>query len=904
MIKSLGRRRAAFIALWSASLLLVSLLSGVAKAQDPGRPSKPPSPDKQSDSSETLLDSRDGQSEPKSPVAQTKTEAVAPRLLQFVEAVYPPEALQAGLQAKVELEVTIGADGKVSDARVVTGAGHGFDEAALDAVRRFVFKPARLDGKPVPSRVRYPYIFEIREVPPPPAQPSAEPAAPPPANLQGSAYDRQEQEPLADAEVLLVSDDKAASLRTTSSETGKFEFNGLGPGRYTVRVVAKGYIDFQQKETLVSGQVTSVVYRLEPIGDQYAFGAVARVPPPPREVTRRTIESEQLTRIAGTRGDPLRAIEIMPGVARPPFSAGAIIVRGSQARDTRILFEGLQVENLYHFGGLTSFIHPRLVSRLDFFPGNFSVRYGRATGGIVETRASDPTLDGYHGVADINLVDASLLVQGPVTNYAGFALAARRSYIDFFLENALSRDTFNVTAAPMYWDYQAIGSARVSERDRLRLIVFGSSDRFKALFKQPEAGLDTVGSFDYRVQFHHVNATWSRRLSDSVDQDIDVQAGVFDTHASLGRNLYFDLHYLPINGRAEWRARLSPVVRLIGGLDLLSGPGKYIYRGPRIGQREGSDGGGGLSSDDNNADLSSTYTAFYPAVYLESDLDLKPVRIVLGTRVDYFSDIEQFSFDPRLVAFLALTGQLTLKTGVGLFSLPPQGYETTAGFGNPHLKPSRATHLTVGVDYQVVEGISVSLEGFYKSLFQRVVGTEYNRPPYFINDGIGRILGAELLVKAQPKGRFFGYIAYTLSRSERRDRDDEWRLFDHDQPHILTASGAYRPGRGWEFGATFRLSSGDLMTPVVGGTNDLSAGNYWPVYGRTNISRKKLFHRLDIRVEKLWKFKAWSLAVYLDLQNAYNRANQESLIYDYRYEKNTVLSGLPILPVIGIRGEL
>jgi hypothetical protein len=389
-----------------------------------------------------------------------------------------------------------------------------------------------------------------------------------------------------------------------------------------------------------------------------------------------------------------------------------------------------------------------------------------------------------------------------------------------------------------------------------------------------------------------------------VDQDVDFATGTFDTHVSLGKNLYFNFHYVPINGRTEWRARLSPVVRIIAGIDLLSGPGKYIYRGPRIGQGEGSQEGGDISADDNNADVSSKFTLFSPAVYLESDLDLKPVRIVLGTRVDYFNYIDQFCFDPRLVTFFALTKQLTLKGGVGLFSLPPQGYETADGFGNPDIKASRAVHVSTGGEYRIVEGISIGLEGFYKYLFQRVVGTEYAQPPYFINDGIGRIFGLELLAKAQPKGRFFGYLAYTLSRSERRDRNDRWRLFDNDQPHILTATGAYRPGRGWEFGATFRLISGNPMTPIVGGTNDLSTGNYWPIYGPINATRNRLFHRLDLRIEKQWKFKYWSLALYLDLQNAYNRANQEGLLYDYRLEKSTVLSGLPILPVLGLRGEL
>ena len=137
---------------------------------------------------------------------------------------------------------------------------------------------------------------------------------------------------------------------------------------------------------------------------------MARIAPPPREVTRRTIGKEELTRIPGTRGDALRTVELMPGVARPPLGAGLLIVRGSAPDDTQAMFEGLPVQLLYHFGGLTSFINSRMIDSIDFYPGNFSVRYGRRRGGIIEVGAAEIPRDEFHGVADVNLIDASLLV--------------------------------------------------------------------------------------------------------------------------------------------------------------------------------------------------------------------------------------------------------------------------------------------------------------------------------------------------------------------------------------------------------------------------------------------------------------------------------------------------------------
>ena len=72
------------------------------------------------------------------------------------------------------------------------------------------------------------------------------------------------------------------------------------------------------------------------------FEAVAEVEAPPREPTKRDIEGEQLTTIAGTRGDALRAIEVMPGVGRTQFGTnpGPPILRGSAPDESLVLIDG------------------------------------------------------------------------------------------------------------------------------------------------------------------------------------------------------------------------------------------------------------------------------------------------------------------------------------------------------------------------------------------------------------------------------------------------------------------------------------------------------------------------------------------------------------------------------------
>jgi hypothetical protein len=172
------------------------------------------------------------------------------------------------------------------------------------------------------------------------------------------------------------------------------------------------------------------------------------------------------------------------------------------------------------------------------------------------------------------------------------------------------------------------------------------------------------------------------------------------------------------------------------------------------------------------------------------------------------------------------------------------------------------------------------------------------------NDGVGRIYGAEASAKLRPTNRSSGFLSYTLSRSERSDHGGAWRLFNWDQTHILTLAGSYRLGHGWDLSGTFRYVTGNPFTPPIASVYNASNDTYKPVYGAINSARSTAFHRLDLRIEKSWAVASGNLALYLDVQNAYNRKNEESRGYNYDYTQSGVVSGLPILPTFGIRGEL
>jgi TonB family protein len=787
-----------------------------------------------------------------------------PVLKTFVQAEYPEQARAQGLQAAVELELTISSAGQVTDAKVVAAAGNGFDEAAVQAALQFVFEPAKKDGVPIAARIRYRYLFEL--APPAEAPPSEPPAAAP-----------------------------ASPPSSISSAPAK----GDASTQSTAQLASQPASTSPAADTTTETEESSASY-----------GASARVDPPRRETSRTILRTEEITRIPGTRGDALRAIELLPGVGRPPFTLGLVLIRGAAPQDSEVFFEGVPIPLIYHFGGLTSVINSRLIDNIKFYPGNFSVRYGRKMGGVIEVEGNDPQLDAVHGVADINLIDGSLLLQAPIGKKGSISVSARRSIIDTWLGPVLnSSDSFSTVAAPVYYDYQLFGTYRLTSRDRLRLTVYGSSDRLKLFINQPsDTDPELRGNLDAETGFARVGLQWQRQLTDQVRQSLEFAVGTTDLRFAAGPQQQFSGAFVPMQGRAEWQGQASKEIRLVGGMDIQITPAKVRYIGPPPRQQEGDPGAGGFngepSATQNTLFEDLDVTVYRPAAYLESNFLLTPVtNLITGLRTDYYKEIRRWSIDPRASIRHGITPSTTLKGGLGLFSQPPEFQESAPGFGNPNLKPMHAVHTSAGVEHRVTEAIEVGAEAFYKRLYDRVVNTPQGQAPFFVNDGTGNIYGLELSGRAQPRGRWFGFLSYTLMRSERRDGDGPTRLFDFDQTHILTASSMFRLGKGWEAGATFRLVTGNPYTPIVGNVYNANTDLYQPLYGAVNSRRNPTFNRLDVRVEKQWVFDSWRLATYLDVQNIYNAENPEGVSYSYDYLQTSTIRGLPIIPSLGVRGE-
>lgn len=145
-----------------------------------------------------------------------------PALIQFVEATYPVEAQKQGLTASVRMLLTIGADGLVPDVQVREPVGNGFDEAAVEAVKRFTFAPAEVDNAPAAVQIEYVYHFTL--APPDAGAPSADGVDAgvrvETAHLKGELIARGSRTRIAGAVVLCANH---PDRETSSNQDGQFD---------------------------------------------------------------------------------------------------------------------------------------------------------------------------------------------------------------------------------------------------------------------------------------------------------------------------------------------------------------------------------------------------------------------------------------------------------------------------------------------------------------------------------------------------------------------------------------------------------------------------------------------------------------------------------------------------------
>jgi TonB family protein len=863
-----------------------------------------------------------------------------PKLVKFVSAVYPQEKHDAHLTGSVLLSVEIGDDGRVGDVEVIKGAAPDFDAAAVAAAKQFVFEPAEIDGQPAPVKITYRYDFTIVE---------EMVKVGPQINFDGVILERFKKRPLPRVAVTIKD---LGNLQAMTDPDGHFAFLDVPPGKHKLEITNPRLMTVTTEETIAIGKRRTVKYYLEEKEEGVDDAAVVRAPRIKKEAVETRIRTEEARRVPGTQGDTLKVVQNLPGVARSSFGSGDLIIWGSAPNETKVNVDGVEIPSLYHVGGFRSTINSDLVRSLDLSPGSYGAEYERGLGGLVRIDLGPLAKNGVHGYVAADVLDTSALLSWAATPSLRLAVAGRISYLDRALPLVTSADVGDFVPIPKYDDYQARATWSLRPDEELAFTFLASDDHLRRAI--PSDDPSSTRSENNETNWKRMFLRYTRLLPDGASIVVTPSVG-YDTG---DRRLQFGDTPVDLKSRtyqyglrASYRRRVAPSTTLSFGVDMLARSSTWERVGSlTLPAREGDISVFGqpprndIAVDHWNALIVDT------APYLNAGINLGGLSLVPGLRFEpvliegspslpaggttpphgYASfslptnPVDRLPGDPlsrgiraakvfaylpnpRLAAAYRATRRLTLSAGGGIYGQPPDPQDLSPVFGNPTVHLSRAAHLSGGFSFKLRPTLTLEVIGFYKRFWDLVSRNENPSPPIaatLVQDEVGKAYGGQLLLRQELLRGFFGWITYSLTRSERRDHPDTaWRLFDFDQTQALGIVASYQLGRGWDVGGRFRYTTGFPRTPVVGSYHDVINAQYDPITGAHNTIRIPSFYQLDARLEKSFTYHRLKVNAFLDVQNVTNRSNPEEIIYNYDFSRRAYITGFPTLTIVGARVE-
>ena len=716
---------------------------------------------------------------------------------------------------------------------------------------------------------------------------------------------------------------------------GSFRLAPVPPGRYTLTVGALGFAEHREDLTVSAGGTVDLDITLEARAIQLEGLAVEAERSRERVrfeelpgVTVREMELPELQLVPGVaETDPIRAVEVLPGVVSTSDFSASFNVRGGSQDQNLILLDGVPVFSPFHLGGLFSVFNADMIDRVELLSGGFGAEHGGRVSSVLRIESDagggDTSVD-----AGVSLLATRVAVGGALPE--GFARALGQSSMR--VRASARRSYFDVVLAPLFefpyhlTDLQTVVEGWSSGGNRLTLTSYTGRDVLDLTRLDPadfplrvdwDWGNDAVGLRWTHPRrgggFVDVKANFSRFLTGLVFPDFadtDLRSRI-----SQGQ-LRMDLETRPSTG---WRVGTGV------GVERMAYDNLFATGGTRF---SGGTGTGSLLGG-----------------YVQGSWGRQGSWLVeAGVRADgWLPDPGDVALElsPRVAVKRFLGPDLAVKLAVGrytqfLHSLRdeeiPLGLDIwiLAGERAPHLVSDQ---LQVGVEGYLGDAWFWSAEAYLRD-FQGVVAfnpvDDPSDPLDDIMSGDGTSRGLDLFLRRE-RGAVSGWIALSFLDTERTFPDpfaaaEGARLtyppvFDRRLDADLVLR--YPAPWGWEGGIRWNLGTGTPYTRAVGSyayqaprfvddggrlswtgdeEDDGFEGSYAVELEPRNASRYPIYHRLDLSFRKTVE-KSWgTLVPYLNLVNVYNQRNV--LYYFYEYERTPpVRSGIsmfPVLPTIGL----
>jgi hypothetical protein len=734
----------------------------------------------------------------------------------------------------------------------------------------------------------------------------------------GRVLDAVSARPVAGAVVTIP----GTPLSATSGADGAFRFEAVAAGIWRFQAAAIGYRPLVLPDVVVApGRRPDVVLRLEPLPIELA-GIVIEpeyfARPPSAATSTQSLSNEEIRRLPGGLEDVARAVAAQPGVVQVSDGRNDLIVRGGAPSENLYLIDGIEVDNINHFGtqgatgGPLSFVNLDFVRDVTFSTGGFGARYGDRLSSVLGIDLRDGRSDRLGGRATLASSQFGLDLEGPTGGAGSFLLSVRRSYLDFVFKAA------DFGFVPEYWDILGRWTYRPTAIDELGFFAIGALDNVDFFNDTEDQRYDNAQVLGNAQNRYVAGLSWRRVLGRGL---LDVRVGRnFADYTFQQSDTLLQQIFGSSSRESETALRTDLGWMFGGGWDLHVG-----LQGKLATVRGTAEFPAGFDTDfgdtvpvGTSAEWDRRFTKVAGYAELAQDLTGR-LQVAAGVRLDAFPALASpVAWGPRLALAYDVGLRTTLALSGGIYRQAPAYVWVAANPVNEQLRHIRTDQAVLGIEHRPRADLRVRLEVYGKrydhyaaSTFRRYLvmantgagfgGADEDEFAAFgfdplVSEGSGVAVGGELLVqKRMSEIPLYGTLALAIGQARYTALDSVERDGSYERRANLTLSGGYRFNPRWEASLKFRLGTGLPYTPYgPDGTRDPAA---------YNAERLPVTHALDVRVDRRWNFRAWNLVIYLDVLNVYNRKNVTGIRWDARTSAAEFDTSLGILPTLGVSAE-
>ena len=691
------------------------------------------------------------------------------------------------------------------------------------------------------------------------------------ATIRGVVVDRADGTPIADVSVQVQ--DSKQSVETDAE--GRFELTGVAPGQVTLHISLVGFILVKRTvEVTDGGTIDLTVVLSEGTGTYSETVTVGgerfreQEKSVPAQMTLGSADIQNLRNLL--TNDPMRAIQVLPGVTTNDDFSSEFAVRGSPFSRMNFTIDGVPASFLLHTvqhiegGGSIAMLNGDILDGITLLNGSYPQRYGNRLGAELDFQMREGSRERAQLRFGVSGTDASVVAEGPIggTKSGSWLFSARKSYLELLLKQIDDENDFGFG----FTDVQSKMVFDLSPRHRFDVGFVAGRSRL-----DQETTPDEINEVqDGRNSAELVEAGWRFSASRSflVTQRLAFAANQFSNTNPAGVDLARG------DGQdATWRA------------DLVAGPYKSVNfeAGAQVlwQQRASTESVFDRSRVEPTIEQSYDASATIASAYGQIRWSPWPrLTLTPGARVDR-SSYWGTTGSPWVLIESRLSSSLRLRAGAGIYRQFP-GFEESYGFrAGSDLVPERAVHVDVGLEQMIGSStrFQVTLYNRDEKDVLRLPNSELRVvngrliPPSSTSewtnalDGYAR--GVELLVQRRSTTGVSGWLSYSLGFNRYHDTTtNESFDGDYDHRHTFNAYALYRFSSKFSLAGKLRAATN---VPAVGYWEERE-GTYYVSTTRNEL-RLPPYARLDLRLNRTFNRPSSRITLFVEFMNVLNREN-------------------------------